>query len=135
MVPVSFLYDDMCQNNNECRVFFVHDCTGISTEINDTYFEFRDILNHYEPLYESNRNLIFETFCLFVKMFAKSNYDVSKIKMEPQRINLTFEIPILLRTYKTSHKEEAEIKQHVHNLLKFSLIKESFSPCSVPLVI
>ena len=27
MVPVSFLYDDMCRNNNECRVFFVHDCT------------------------------------------------------------------------------------------------------------
>ena len=25
MVPVSFLYD-MCRNNNECRVFFVHDC-------------------------------------------------------------------------------------------------------------
>ena len=27
MVPVSFLYDDMCRNNNECRVFFIHDCT------------------------------------------------------------------------------------------------------------
>ena len=28
MVPVSLLYDDMCRNNNECRVFFVHDCTS-----------------------------------------------------------------------------------------------------------
>ena len=27
MVPVSFLDDDMCRNNNEYRVFFIHDCT------------------------------------------------------------------------------------------------------------
>ena len=28
MVPVSFLYDDMCRNTTECSVFFVHDCTS-----------------------------------------------------------------------------------------------------------
>ena len=26
MVPVSLLYNDMCRNDNECRVLFVHDC-------------------------------------------------------------------------------------------------------------
>ena len=45
MVPVSFLYDDMCRNN-ECRVFFVHDCTLRSGKVK--YTSNAPINNHGE---------------------------------------------------------------------------------------
>ena len=45
--------------------------------------------------------------------------------MEPQRINLTSEHPVSHHAYRTSHKEEAEIKEQIQNLLKAVLIKES----------
>lgn len=42
--------------------------------------------------------------------------------MEPQRINLTSDLSILLRTYPTSPKNEAEIKEQVQNFLKAGII-------------
>ena len=55
--------------------------------------------------------------------------------MEPQRIHLNSEFPISLRAYRTSPKEEAEIKEQIQNLLKAGLIKESCSPFSAPVTL
>ena len=52
--------------------------------------------------------------------------------MKPQRIHLISEHPILLSTYRTSPKEEIEIKEQIQNLLKDGLIKESCSPYCAP---
>ena len=56
MVQVSFLYDDMCRNNNECRIFFVHDCTfqpflPISKETphNDTGIKLQQYVQYPPP--------------------------------------------------------------------------------------
>ena len=52
--------------------------------------------------------------------------------MELQRIHLTSELPISLQGYKTSPKEEIELKEQIQNLLNTELIKESCSPYSAP---
>ena len=49
---------------------------------------------------------------------ADCKYDVGKIRMEPQRINLTSELPISLQAYRTFLKEKIEIKELIQILLK-----------------
>ena len=68
----------------------------------------------------------------YVKIFSKSEYDVGKIWIEPQRIHLISELSIYLHVYRTSPKKEAEIKDQIQNLLKAGLITESCFPYSAP---
>ncbi|GFX30970.1 uncharacterized protein TNCV_784541 [Trichonephila clavipes] len=44
--------------------------------------------------------------------------------MEPPRINLTSDLPISQRAYRTSTTSEAEINKQIQNLLAAGLIKE-----------
>ena len=50
---------------------------------------------------------------------------------EPQKFNLTSESHISLCAYRTSPKEETEIKEQIQTLMKAGLIKENCSPYSV----
>lgn len=68
-------------------------------------------------------------------IFSKNKYDVGRINMEPQRIHLTSDLPISLRAYRTSPKEEEEIREQIQNLLQAGIIKESYSPYSSPVTL
>ncbi|GBL55959.1 Transposon Ty3-I Gag-Pol polyprotein [Araneus ventricosus] len=54
-------------------------------------------------------------------VFSKNKYDVGKIRIEPTRINLTSDLPVSQRAYKTSATEEVEINKQVKNLLAADL--------------
>lgn len=71
----------------------------------------------------------------YTKIFAKDKYDIGRINVEPQRIRLTSDLPICLRPYRTSPKEEEEINSQINNLLKAGLIKESNSPYAAPVTL
>ncbi|GFS65850.1 hypothetical protein TNCV_390771 [Trichonephila clavipes] len=55
--------------------------------------------------------------------------------MEPPRINLTSDLPIYQRAYRTSATLEAEINKQIQNLLAAGLIKESNSCFSSPVTL
>ncbi|GFX40237.1 transposon Ty3-I Gag-Pol polyprotein [Trichonephila clavipes] len=55
--------------------------------------------------------------------------------MEPPRINLTSDLPISQRAYRTSTTSEAEINKQIQNLLAAGLIKESNSCYSSPVTL
>ncbi|GFV75692.1 retrovirus-related Pol polyprotein from transposon 297 [Trichonephila clavipes] len=55
--------------------------------------------------------------------------------MEPPRINLTSDLPIYQRAFRTSATSEAEINKQIQNLLAAGLIKESNSCYSSPVTL
>ncbi|GFW39731.1 hypothetical protein TNCV_3189021 [Trichonephila clavipes] len=55
--------------------------------------------------------------------------------MEPPRVNLTSDLPIYQRAYRTSATSEAEINKQIQNLLAAGLIKESNSCYSSPVTL
>ncbi|GBN43688.1 Transposon Ty3-I Gag-Pol polyprotein [Araneus ventricosus] len=68
-------------------------------------------------------------------VFSKNKYDVGKIRMEPPRINLTSDLPVSQRAYRTSAAEEVEINKQIKKLLVTELIKESNSCYSSPVTL
>ncbi|GBO26420.1 hypothetical protein AVEN_150809-1 [Araneus ventricosus] len=68
-------------------------------------------------------------------VFNKNKYDVGKIRIEPTRINLTSDLPVSQRAYRTPATEEVEINKQVKNLLAAGLIKESNSCYSSPVTL
>ena len=91
-------------------------------------------VNNCEPINVNNSELS-KLLIDFDDIFAKHKYDVGEIKMEPQRVRLTSEIPVSLRPYKTSPTQQEEIDNQVQNLLKYNIIKESSSPYSAPVTL
>ncbi|GFT82718.1 retrovirus-related Pol polyprotein from transposon 412 [Trichonephila clavipes] len=79
--------------------------------------ELREILSHYDSI------------------FSKDLYDVSQLRVEPQRIILKSDLPVHFRPYRTSPIQEKEIKGQVEKLLQAGLIKESYSPYSAPVTL
>ncbi|GBN75137.1 hypothetical protein AVEN_69146-1, partial [Araneus ventricosus] len=71
----------------------------------------------------------------FDSVFSKDKYDVDALRVEPQRLMLTSDLPVSLRPYCTSPVEEQEIKSQVEKLLQAGLIKESNSPYSSPVTL
>ncbi|GBO21470.1 Transposon Tf2-11 polyprotein [Araneus ventricosus] len=71
----------------------------------------------------------------FDSVFSKDKYDVGALRVEPQRIVLNSDLPVILRPYRTSPVEEREIKSQVEKLLQAGLIKESNSPYSSPVTL
>ncbi|GFW34770.1 transposon Tf2-8 polyprotein [Trichonephila clavipes] len=55
--------------------------------------------------------------------------------MEPPRVNLTSDLPIYQRAYRTSATSEVEINKQIQNLLAAGLIKESNSCYSSPVTL
>ncbi|GBN33385.1 hypothetical protein AVEN_131631-1 [Araneus ventricosus] len=66
----------------------------------------------------------------FDLVFSKDKNHVGALRVEPQRIVLNSDLPVILRPYRTSPVEEQEIKKQVEKLLQAGLIKESNSPYS-----
>lgn len=80
-------------------------------------YEIKEILEEYDDI------------------FSKNKYDVGKINIEPQRVRLTSDLPVSLRAYKTSPKQQEEIDNQIKDLLKANIIKESSSPYSAPVTL
>lgn len=68
-------------------------------------------------------------------VFAKSKYDVGCIRLEPQRVVLESELPISMRPYRASVKDNEEIKKQIDELLAADIIKPSHSPYSAPITL
>lgn len=71
----------------------------------------------------------------FKDIFARNRYDVGRVRWEPQRIILTSELPISLRPYRASPRDNAEIQKQIQELLEAKLIKESCSSYSSPVTL
>ncbi|XP_074603951.1 uncharacterized protein LOC141857357 [Brevipalpus obovatus] len=69
----------------------------------------------------------------FSDIFAKHKYDVGCISFEQYRINLTSDIPISLRPYRCSLKDQKLIDDQIQLLLKHKIIQPSSSPYSAPI--
>ncbi|GFV42344.1 integrase catalytic domain-containing protein [Trichonephila clavipes] len=76
--------------------------------------ELREILSHYDSI------------------FSEDKYNAGELRVEPQRIILISDLPVHLRSYRTTPIQEKEIKGQVEKLLQAGLIKESNSPYSAP---
>lgn len=92
-------------------------------------YDFNDNLNLI-----SNENLR-EILRNYEHIFAKHKYDVGNIRIELQRIRLKSDLPISLRPYRTSQKEQTEINSQIQKLLEAGLIRESNSPYSAPVTL
>lgn len=71
----------------------------------------------------------------FKHIFSKNKFDIGRIRMEPAKVNLTSEIPISLRPYRASQKDNIEIKKQIDEMLKHGIIKPSYSPYSSPVTL
>ena len=72
---------------------------------------------------------------IYGHVFGEDRYDVGTIRIEPQRVRLTSDLPVSLRAYKTSPKQQEEIDNQIRELLKANVIKENSSPYSVPVTL
>lgn len=98
-----------------------------------TLSDYDDIkFNHYT----TEENLQLEGLLdNFKDIFARNRYDVGKVRWEPQRVILTSELPISLRPYRASPRDNNEIQKQVQELLEAKLIKESCSSYSSPVTL
>ena len=114
MVPVSFLYDDMCPNNNECRVFFVHDCTYIYTYIhiytiadkNSIYFTIpsMNVQSHFSFLIWISTTVDNAIVSDIIKYFMRKKEHFTSENKTGFLVNLNLDIR--LKHYTKHHKKK-----------------------------
>ncbi|GFX90445.1 retrovirus-related Pol polyprotein from transposon 412 [Trichonephila clavipes] len=68
-------------------------------------------------------------------VFAKNKFDVGELKCNSPKIILTSELPIVNRPYRTSFKDDTEIKKQLDALLKAGIIKPSYSSYAAPITL
>ncbi|GFT32854.1 retrovirus-related Pol polyprotein from transposon 412 [Trichonephila clavipes] len=68
-------------------------------------------------------------------VFAKNKFDVGELKCNSPKIILTSELPIANRPYRTSFKDDTEIKKQLDALLKAGIIKPSYSSYAAPITL
>lgn len=122
-------YDELNYDNNHFLYMFYDDDSNVDNTCfnycakreygndNSENVKLKDVLEEYNHV------------------FAKSKYDVGCIRLEPQKVILTSELPISLRPYRASPKDNAEIKRQIDELLAADLIKPSCSPYSAPITL
>ena len=49
----------------------------------------------------------------YVDVFAKDHYDVGTIRIYPQRVRLTSDLPVSSRAYKTSPEQQEKIDNQI----------------------
>ncbi|GFU36417.1 retrovirus-related Pol polyprotein from transposon 412 [Trichonephila clavipes] len=68
-------------------------------------------------------------------VFAKNTFDVGELKCNSPKIILTSELSIANRPYRTSFKDDTEIKKQLDALLKAGIIKPSYSSYAAPITL
>lgn len=113
-------------------------CTHCQTEVEEKsrIKENRDNVDEMKGLKENIGNSEIKAILEeYDDIFAKNKCDVGRVRIEPQRVRLTSDIPVSLRAYKTSPKQQEEIDNQIKDLLKAGIIKESSSPYSAPVTL
>ncbi len=67
-------------------------------------------------------------------VFAKDLSEIGLSKSMIHRIELSSDIPLRSRFYKTNAKSQAEIDHHIEEFLKYDLIEPSLSPYAAPVL-
>lgn len=73
--------------------------------------------------------------CKFQNIFSEDKYDVGCIRLEPQKVVLTSELPISLRPYRASPQDNNEIEKQVKKLVEVGIIRPSHSPYASPVTL
>ena len=68
-------------------------------------------------------------------IFSQNRYDIGMIQTEKCTINLTNNIPINLRPYRCSIKDQEILREQIQNLLDHGLIRKSTSPYAFPVTL
>jgi len=76
-----------------------------------------------------------ELLSKYSAVFATHKYDVGSIGIESCRINLKSDIPMSLRPYRCSEKDQKILEEQINLLLKHQLIRRSNSPYSFPITL
>lgn len=88
-------------------------------------------LSSFDPVQDRLNKLLSK----YSAIFAKHKYDVGCIALETCRIDLTSDIPISLRPYRCSEKDQKLLDDQIQLLLKYKLIEPSNSPYSFPVTL
>ncbi|UYV63392.1 K02A2.6-like [Cordylochernes scorpioides] len=64
--------------------------------------------------------------------FAAHKMDIGHIKADPIRIKLTSQTPISLKPFRPSFSDNIEIKRQIEELLKYNVIRPSYSSYASP---
>ncbi|MGL4337185.1 MAG: retroviral-like aspartic protease family protein, partial [Turicibacter sp.] len=67
-------------------------------------------------------------------VFAKHEYDLGRTHVIEHEIPLTDPTPIKQRAYKIPHAYQGEVKRQIDLMLKYNILRPSFSPWSSPIV-
>lgn len=84
---------------------------------------------------DSSQTKLNQLLSKYSAVFAKHKYDVGCITLETCSINLTSDIPISLRPYRCSEKDQKILDDQIKLLLKYKLIEPSNSPYSFPVTL
>src|SRR5699024_3199570 len=106
-------------------------------EANDLAFERRkdDSIHESHPLSPDQQAVLDKLLVEFEGILASFSGEVGHITTEEFTIELTDKVPITLRPYKCSVKEQEIIDRHIKVLLEQGLIEKSTSPYSFPVVL
>lgn len=100
---------------------------------NKSNFPIQENLPGFEEIYQ-NKELA-SLVLSFQHIFSKNKFDIGQIRMEPAKVILTSEMPVSLRPYRASQKDNVEIKKQIDELLKNNIIRPSCSPYSSPVTL
>lgn len=71
----------------------------------------------------------------FTHIFSEDKYDIGCIRLQPQKVVLTSELPIALRPYRAPPQDNKEIEEQINKLLEANIIRPSHSPFAAPITL
>ena len=90
---------------------------------------------HHYHLQTNQRQSLEVLINKYKDVFSKSKTDVGYISFEQHQINLTTNLPIFIRPYRTSPSEQKIIDETIQDLLKKGFVRPSMSPYSSPVTL
>jgi len=119
--------------NHRVTQELVHEGEFISHDMNLIPFE---EYNRTNMLLQDDRGTeLDEIIPNFSPVFSLHEYDIGLINIEQCCIALTSEIPITLRPYRCSEKDQGILEEQIKLLLEHGLIRKSISPYSFPVTL
>jgi len=106
---------------------------SIETKIYTTHLSAYPKVNSLTQNFEKDK--IDELLSNYSSIFSTHKYDIGCIDLETCRIDLKSDIPISLRPYRCSEKDQKTLEEQINLLLKFNLIRKSNSPYSFPVTL
>ncbi|GFU50634.1 retrovirus-related Pol polyprotein from transposon 412 [Trichonephila clavipes] len=120
-----------CRNDQQ----FCDRMPQLSTPIKEhkQIIQYSNLIEHIIP--NSDYDIINVIIDKYKHAFAKNKFDVDELKCNSPKIILTSELPIANQPYRTSFKEDTEIKKQLDALLRAGIIKPSYSSYAAPITL